>query len=173
MQMVRETMPMATPGKIAQLQIRVSPAQKRQIQSLARCAGLDMSSFVLAQVLPQSRARFLRLVADLNGDRGRFALAEINDLLTPMAGGELLKIAGTRPPVRLDPYLENYLCALLETAAHRGGVAPPAWLHDIPPLPSPVFGTDLESLRLHLLTHAPAAFRRRNIFIDATLGARV
>jgi len=29
------------------------------------------------------------------------------------------------------------------------------------------------SLRLYLLTHSPAAFRRRNIFIDATVGAQV
>ncbi len=28
------------------------------------------------------------------------------------------------------------------------------------------------ALRLYLLTHAPAAFRRRNIFVDATIGAR-
>ncbi len=164
---------MAAKGKTTQLQIRVSPAQKRQIQSLARSAGQDMSSFVLGQVLPDNRAEFLRLVLDLNGVRSRLALAELNDLLTPMAGAELLKIAATRPAVSLDPYLENYLCALLETAAHRGGVAPPAWVKEIPPLPTAVFGSDLESLRLHLLTHAPAAFRRRNIFIDSTLGDRV
>ncbi len=164
---------MATPGKTAQLQIRVSTAQKRQIQSLARSAGLDMSSFVLAQVLPDSRALFLRCVANLNGESGRFALAEINDLLTPMTGAELLKVTGSRPSARLDPYMENYLCALIETAAHRAGVIPPSWVKAVPPLPAPVFGTPLESLRLHLLTHSPPAFRRRNIFIDATLGARV
>jgi hypothetical protein len=29
------------------------------------------------------------------------------------------------------------------------------------------------SLRLYLLTHSPAPFRRRNIFIDASVGSRV
>ena len=164
---------MAARGKTTQLQIRVSPAQKRQIQALARAAGSDMSSFVLAQVLPDTRAQFLALVAELNGERSRFAVASINDLLTPIAGAELLRIAGSRPPVRLNSYLENYLCALIETAAHRTGIAAPAWLKEVQPLSAPVFGADLGSLRLHLLTHSPPAFRRRNIFIDATLGARV
>jgi hypothetical protein len=40
-------------------------------------------------------------------------------------------------------------------------------------LPQPVFGSELKALRLHLLTNSPPAFRRRNIFIDATLGDRV
>ena len=43
----------------------------------------------------------------------------------------------------------------------------------IAPLASPVFGSKLESLRLYLLTHSPPPFRRRNIFIDASIGARV
>ena len=41
------------------------------------------------------------------------------------------------------------------------------------PLAEPVFGSDLMSLRLYLLTHSPAPFRRRNIFIDASVGFRV
>jgi hypothetical protein len=36
-----------------------------------------------------------------------------------------------------------------------------------------VFGSDLQNLRLYLLTHSPPPFRRRNIFIDSTLGDRV
>jgi hypothetical protein len=40
-------------------------------------------------------------------------------------------------------------------------------------LTEPVFGSELQSLRLYLLTHSPPPFRARNIFIDATLGDRV
>jgi hypothetical protein len=36
-----------------------------------------------------------------------------------------------------------------------------------------VFGSDLQSLRLHLLTHSPPPFLARNIFVDATLGDRI
>jgi hypothetical protein len=41
------------------------------------------------------------------------------------------------------------------------------------PLAEPVFASSLQSLRLHLLVLSPAPFRRRNIFIDSTLGARI
>jgi hypothetical protein len=41
------------------------------------------------------------------------------------------------------------------------------------PLEEPAFGTALQSLRLHLLTHSPPPFRLRNIFIDSSLGQRV
>ena len=35
------------------------------------------------------------------------------------------------------------------------------------------FASELKSLRLHLLTKSPAPFRRRNLFVDSTLGDRV
>jgi hypothetical protein len=49
----------------------------------------------------------------------------------------------------------------------------PAWTRSIPPLAEPVFGSDLCSLRLYLLTNSPPPFRGRNIFIDSTLGDQV
>jgi hypothetical protein len=52
-------------------------------------------------------------------------------------------------------------------------VPPPRWTPAIPGLSKPVFGTSLVGLRLHLLLRSPPAFRRRNIFIDASLGDRV
>jgi hypothetical protein len=77
------------------------------------------------------------------------------------------------PPSGLAPYHANYVAAMVEYACARRGVAPPAWTGAIPPLVEPVFGSALTSLRLYLLTHSPAPFRRRNIFIDATVGDRV
>ena len=62
---------------------------------------------------------------------------------------------------------------MVEQAASHKGLAPPPWIVRVPPLDEPYFGTDLKSLRLYLLTHSPPPFRRRNIFIDATLGDRV
>ncbi|MGH7310893.1 MAG: plasmid mobilization protein, partial [Candidatus Rokuibacteriota bacterium] len=43
---------MPASAKSAQLQIRVSPAEKAAIQRAARRAGLDMSAYVLTRVLP-------------------------------------------------------------------------------------------------------------------------
>jgi hypothetical protein len=37
----------------------------------------------------------------------------------------------------------------------------------------PAFGSSLASLRLHLLTRAPVALRRRNLFADASVDDRV
>ena len=62
---------------------------------------------------------------------------------------------------------------MVEYACARAGTPPPAWAGAIAPLAEPVFGSGLTSLRLHLLTRSPAPFRRRNIFIDATVGDRV
>ena len=47
--------------KSAQLQIRVSPAEKAAIERAAHRAGLDMSAYVLARVLPALRIRLAEL----------------------------------------------------------------------------------------------------------------
>ncbi len=163
-------MPVAKSG---QIQIRVSPAQKAAIRRASRLAGLGMSAYVLARLLPAAARRFQQLTAACADDRhGRFALAELNSWLASLSGGELSEAVVT-PPARLSPYLANYIAAMTEVACARNRVSPPAWVAAIPPLAEPAFGTTLLSLRLYLLTHSPAPFRRRNIFIDASVGSRV
>lgn len=165
------TMPVAT--KSAQLQIRVSPAEKLAIQRAARRAGLEMSAYVLARVLPPATRRFQELTdACRHPERARFALAELNSWLASLAAGELPDAVAVAP-AGLTRYLANYVAAMVEYTCAIREVAPPAWTRTIEPLPEPVFGTRLQSLRLHLLTHSPPPFRRRNIFIDSTVGQRV
>ncbi len=78
-----------------------------------------------------------------------YILAELNDLLTAATGDELESL----PQPSIDsPYL----------ASSR-----------IEPLPLPVFAVPWQSLRAHLLLESPVPFRRRNIFIDSSIGARV
>ena len=164
---------MSATAKSAQLQIRVSPAEKTAIQRAARRAGLDMSAYVLARVLPALARRFQALTEACRDPEGaRFALAELNSWLASLGPGELQEAVAS-PPSGLTPYLANYVAAMVEYAGAQHGLAPPAWTRAIPPLTEPVFGSALMSLRLYLLTHSPAPFRRRNIFIDATVGARV
>jgi hypothetical protein len=43
----------------------------------------------------------------------------------------------------------------------------------VKPLERPWFASSLKSLRLHLLTASPPPFRRRNLFVDSTIGDRV
>jgi hypothetical protein len=161
-------------AKTKQLQIRVTPEQKTALARLARRAGQDVSSFVLSRALPSAVLRFGEILRELGDpDRWRFALAELNDLLTELAPRELAEVTWDADLGRLSPYLQNYVAAMVEFAAHREGVAPPDWVRDVRPLEEPHFATPLEGLRLHLLRASPVPFRRRNIFIDSGMGDRV
>lgn len=160
--------------KTCQLQIRLSAPQKAAIQRAAANAGLDMSAYVLGRVLSLPAEQFRDRVANcMNSDTPKHALAELNSLLSALTASELRDAVAAAPPASPRPYLSNYVAALVETACARRKIAAPSWTLAIAPLAEPVFGTELVSLRFHLLTHSPAAFRHRNIFIDATIGDRV
>jgi len=160
--------------KTAQLQLRVSAEEKSAIRRAARRARMDMSAYVLSRVLPASPASFQQAVAALDGPGDpSFALAELDSLLSTLMAPELRAATGAAPEVTLTPFLANYVAAMVETACERRAIPAPAWIGSIEPLAEPAFGSSLDSLRLYLLTHAPAPFRRRNIFIDASLGEQV
>lgn len=133
-----------------------------------------MSSYVLSRVLPEPGQRFQAMLDDLvDAADPRFTLAEVNDLLTGITRIEMPAALEGADSSRLPPFLQNYVAAMVEEAAHRVEVGPPAWVTGIPPLDMPCFATPLPGLRLHLVHAAPVPFKRRNIFIDASLGARV
>jgi len=161
-------------SKHSQLQIRVSKAEKHAIRRAAERAGMDMSAYVLARVLPVAAREFETAVKTLSGaEPPSFALAELNSLLSRLTAAELRDAIAAPPAVELPPFLANYLAAMVEVACARRAVPLPAWTRAIAPLGEPAFGSALERLRLYLLTHSPAPFRRRNIFIDSSLGERV
>lgn len=160
--------------KSAQLQIRVTSAEKTAIQRLAKGAGMDMSAYVLSRVLSAPAARFAECVAECAvADTEDYGLAELNSFLTDLSAQELKDAVALAPAVRLSRYIANYIAAMVEYACQRKRVAVPPWLRSIEPLTEPVFASSLTSLRLHLLTHSPPPFRSRNIFIDSSLGDRV
>ena len=161
-------------GKSEQLQIRVTPAQKAALKRIARRAGLDVSSYVLLRALPPARDRFLEIVRALRRDEDhRFALAALNDLLTALAPAELPDAVGDVELDGLDPFMKNYVTAMVEHASHRKGVPPPSWVRNVEPLAEPWFAVPYRRLRSHLLRAAPVAFKRRNIFVDSGAGDRV
>ena len=165
---------MAKDSKSAQLQIRVSPAQKAAIGRAARGAGMDMSAYVLDVVLPELAARFAaRVAACRDAGAARFALAELNTFLSNLTATELRRAVATAPSAALTDFLANYVAAMVEYACARVRISPPPWTRSIKPLAEPFFGSTLQSLRLYLLTHSPAPFRYRNLFIDSSVGARV
>jgi uncharacterized protein (DUF1778 family) len=159
--------------KNAQLQIRVTKSEKAAIIAAAKAAGLDMSTYVLRRVVPAAASRFQELVVAAARTEQSFALAELNSLLASLPAGDLRDAVGTLPSTALTPFLANYVAAMVEYACARRSIAPPHWTRSITPLREPAFATSLLSLRLHLLTHSPAPFRHRNIFIDSSIGARV
>lgn len=119
--------------------------------------------------------RFARLLEALrDDDQPGFPLAELNDLLSGLTAEELRGAVEHAELTGLNSYLQNYVAAMVELAAHRRDVPPPSWVRDVEPLErEPRFATPLAGLRLHLLRTAPVPFKRRNIFIDSSIGDRV
>lgn len=116
-------------------------------------------------------AAFARLSREVAAaDRISFPLAELNDLLT---SADRTDVETLPQPEISDPYRLNYVTAMVELAAHRAGTLAPLWATHVKPLDEPVFIDPSLSLRAHLLTASPVPFRRRNIFIDSSLGDRV
>jgi hypothetical protein len=156
------------------LQIRVTPAEKAAIRRLARQAAMDVSAFVLSRALPTPKLRFQALVRELAGGENRsFVFAELNDLLSVLAGPAFEDAVAHADVAAIVHEDANYLAAMVEHAAHRKGVAPPPWTRDVDAPDEPWFATDLQSLRAWLLSHSPVAFKKRNLFVDATVGDRV
>ncbi|MCZ6803556.1 MAG: hypothetical protein O7D86_06420 [Proteobacteria bacterium] len=161
-------------AKNEQLQIRLSAVEKSAIKHCARLAGMDMSSWVLCKLFPSGQKYFHEILAKfgVSQDRKR-VFAELHDFLNKLDKDEF-KITLQSPPVTdLGNYLNNYVAAMIEYAAYQKRAPVPAWVKAILPLQKPVFGSDLKSLRLYLLNHSPPAFRRRNIFIDSSIGQRI
>jgi hypothetical protein len=160
--------------KTTHLQIRVTPVQKARIEAAARQAGVGMSAWVLGRVLPGGADRWRELSRELASSAdSRLALAALSTWLAGLAPGELADALAAPPPARLPDALANTVAAMIEHVCASAGVQPPAWTHDIPPLAHPVFASTLKSLRLHLLSNSPAAFRRRNLFVDTVVGGQV
>ena len=161
-------------AKSQQLQIRIAPAQKAALRRLAKAAGLDVSSYALARLLPPEQGRFAELLRRLSDEFDRrFALAELHDLLRSCAPAQFPEAVAVAEFDALPVWLQNYVAAMVEQAAGQKRLTPPAWVRNVTPLDDPHFAMPLRSLRLHLLASSPAAFKRRNIFIDAGIGARV
>ena len=160
--------------KSQQLQIRVTPRQKAALKRRAERAGLDVSRYVLERALPPSGARFEGILSALREERShRFALAELSDLLAALAPTELAEAVGDADVAGLSPFLRSYVAAMVEVAARRKSVVPPAWTAGVGGVDEPYFAAALPGLRLHLLRASPVPFKRRNLFVDATVGDRV
>lgn len=164
----------AMSAKTDQLQIRVTPEQKATLKRLAHKSGQGVSSYVLSRVLPPAGLRLNEVVRAL-ADEGeeRFVLAEFNDLLTNLASVEFTSAVAGIEVGDLSTYFQNYVAAMVEQAAEQKDSVPPAWVREVEPLERPHFAAPLPTLRPYLLKVAPVPYRRRNIFVDSSVGDRV
>ena len=163
-------------GKTSQLQIRVTAAEKAALRERAGAAGLDVSRYVLARALPPPAAAFAGLMAAMGSAKALSAslIAGLEDLLMPL-GSEQFAVAVEAAPGLADAHAvaQNLVAAMVEHAAAWRGVVPPAWTLDVPSLDEPWFATDLRSLRPYLIASSPVPYRRRNLYVERGLGARV
>jgi hypothetical protein len=164
---------MARKAKDAQLQIRVSSSQKASIQRAAKRAGVDMSSYVLRRLVSVPAARFEECITAAASPEWTYGLAELNSLLTDLSAAELREAVASAPTAYLTPFVSNYVAAMVELACARRSIPVPSWVRAVVPLKDPWFATESAALRLYLLTISPAPFRRRNLFIDSSLGSRI
>ena len=76
--------------KTKQLQIRVTPREKQQIERAAEQAGMEVSKWVLGKLLPEPETQFQALCKQLgDSDQPAYALAQLNDFLTQLGRSEL------------------------------------------------------------------------------------
>ena len=162
-------------SKTQQLQIRISAEDKARIGARAARAGIDVSKWVLQEVLPPAERKFQKLCGELatRPDARSFTIAEFLDWFIRLTASEFKRAVHYAPEVRLAPFEASYLAAMVEQAAAIQGVNPPRWTGAVKGLDTPWFASPLKSLRLYLLTHSPPPFRRRNLFIDSSVGQRV
>lgn len=118
--------------------------------------------------------RFRAIVAQLGHDEDhRYVLVELHDFLTRLAPAVLPEAVAHANLRSLSPLLSNYVAAMVEQASYQKRVPPPSWAVDVEPLDLPYFASPSESLRAYLLRSSPVPFKRRNIFVDASVGDRV
>ncbi len=155
------------------LQIRVSKQQKEIIKSTAKSAGVDMSTWVLQQVLHSKSQQFLTILSQFNTLEDSFIFARLHDFLMDCSQADFEQTVSIKPISKLSDFQINYTIAMVCHRAYQLNCSIPNWINDFPILHEPYFATSLKNLRLHLLINSPIAFKQRNIFIDSTLGDRV
>jgi hypothetical protein len=135
---------------------------------------MSVSSWVLQRAIPPKSLELERLMQELTfAEDASFVLAALNDFLAALAADEFRLALAVSPPPKLSALHRAYVAAMVEHAAWRKRAPVPQWALETPALPEPYFASQLLRLRLHLLACSPPAFRRRNLFVDATVGDRV
>ena len=124
---------------------------------------------------PTAEQEFQNLCVELtrNSLSRSDVLAQLNDLLTGLRPQDFYPALQNPPSAKLPDFEAAYIAAMIEQAASIRQVTPPAWKARVKGLDQPWFASSLISLPQHLLLNSPPPFRRRNIFVDSSIGDRV
>jgi len=155
------------------LQIRVSKQEKEIIKASAHSAGVDMSAWILKKILFNKAKGFIKIIQKFMTEEQSFVFAELHDFLAQLQTFDFELAVDIEPTSKLTDFQINYIIAMIVHRANQLKVLNPAWIKNHKILSKPYFGTNLKSLRLHLLINSPLAFKQRNIFIDSSIGERV
>ena len=135
---------------------------------------MDLSSWVLSRILPDDALAFTNLCHELAvSTQTSIALAQMNDFLVRLSRRNFTVATRNFDAPALTALSANLVAAMVEQTAANLGLRAPDWVKRVKPLCTPYFATEIVALRLYLLANAPVLYRRRNLFLDSTIGARV
>lgn len=166
---------MKSTKKDTYLQIRLSKHEKELIVKAAGANGVNISKWIMQRIMIDKRSQFQSICLKMSKDitNKSFYLSDLNDYLTNLSANEFLIALDTRPNVKLSISDWNIIVAMIDYAAYKKRAKSPDWLNDVEPLQHPLFATELTTVRQYLLITSPIAFRRRNIFVDTSIGGMV
>jgi uncharacterized protein (DUF1778 family) len=114
--------------KTSQLQIRVTPQEKRQLRARAAAAGLDVSTYVLTRALPRDSDAITQIVRRIpEAAELSYALAELHDALVSLTAAGFPAAVAHVDVGRLSAFEANYVTAMVEHSAVARGMTAPAW----------------------------------------------
>jgi len=158
------------------LQIRLSEKEKHWIEREAKAHDLSTSEWVRSIAVPQKNTLFQEIierVAETEEEHKSFAYAELHDFLAELKPEEFSVVLRLGPQKKCESQDANIVAAMVEFTAYKLGQKNPGWVNEVAPLKTPFFSSQLMSLRLYLLRNSPILFRRRNLFIDTSIGGRI
>lgn len=156
------------------LQIRLTPMEKRLVAQKAKNAGMEMSSWVKSCIFSTQMEQYLEIIQAVTESKNtKEALASLNDFLSTVSKEQFEEAVAPLPIDMAGTFIGNYIASMVEHAAQQKKINPPLWTRTFDGLADPHFSSTLPSLRGYLLQVSPTAFKRRNIFIDSSVGDRL
>jgi hypothetical protein len=156
------------------IQIRISKKEKEHFIKLARWKKLSLSGWILdrirAEIPPIEINELYSKLKHASDSSYIFAL--LNDYFIKINEYQWANLV-TQKPENLDSENLCYLASMIERTAELRGFKIPDWVKNVDSLWIPYFGSNVKKLRLHLLVNSPVSFKKRNIFIDSSIGERV